>query len=135
MNLAFVETLRKEYESIFEDGSGKMKVHTGKVHEFFGMTLDYSEKGIVKVPMPKYMKEVLTEFENIMPKEKGTKSSAAPPDLFVVNKDCNKLEKRKAEQYHSLVAKMLFATKRARPDTGTAMSFLMTRTSEPDTDD
>ena len=30
---------------------------------------------------------------------------------------------------------MLFATKRARPDTGTAISFLMTRTKEPDRDD
>ena len=30
---------------------------------------------------------------------------------------------------------MLFATKRARPDTGTALSFLMTRTAAPDLDD
>ena len=135
VNQAFVETLRKEYESIFEDGSGKMKVHTGKVHEFLGMTLDYSEEGIVKVSMPKYMKEVLAEFERIMPKEKGTKSSAAPANLFVLDKDCEQLDKEKAEQYHSLVAKMLFATKRARPDTGTAMSYLMTRTSQPNKDD
>ena len=70
-----------------------------------------------------------------MPKEKGTKSSAAPANLFVLDKDCEQLDKEKAEQYHSLVAKMLFATKRARPDTGTAMSYLMTRTSQPNKDD
>ena len=99
------------------------------------MTLDYSEKGIVKLSMPKYIKETLVEFEKIMPDEKGTKSCAAPPNLFAVNDKCIKLEKSKAEQFHSLVAKMLFATKRARPDTGTAISFLMTRTTEPDLDD
>jgi hypothetical protein len=33
------------------------------------------------------------------------------------------------------VAKILFATKRARPDTGTSISFLMTRVREPDQDD
>ena len=37
-----VEILRSEYESIFEDGSGKMKVSRGKVHQYLGMTLDYS---------------------------------------------------------------------------------------------
>jgi hypothetical protein len=44
-----------------------------------------------------------------------------------VDVDCKKLDKRKAEQFHHLVAKTLFATKRAQPDTGTAMSFLSTR--------
>ena len=30
--------LRVEYESIFEDGSGQMKVHTGKTHKYLGMS-------------------------------------------------------------------------------------------------
>ena len=33
-----IEYLRKEYKSIFEDGSGKMTVKRGKVHEYLGMT-------------------------------------------------------------------------------------------------
>ena len=44
-----VEWLWSEYKSIFEDGSGKMKVHFGKIHKYLGMTLDYSKKGKVKV--------------------------------------------------------------------------------------
>ena len=35
-----IEWLRKEYESIFKDGSGKMTVSRGKVHTYLGMTLD-----------------------------------------------------------------------------------------------
>jgi hypothetical protein len=37
--------LKEEYKSIFEDGSGAMKVHRGKVHKYLGMTLDFSNKG------------------------------------------------------------------------------------------
>jgi hypothetical protein len=31
--------LRREYESIFEDGSGAMRVSRGKIHKYLGMTL------------------------------------------------------------------------------------------------
>lgn len=34
-----IECLRREYKSIFEDGSGAMKVHKGKVQKHFGMKL------------------------------------------------------------------------------------------------
>ena len=43
--------------------------------------------------------------------------------------------KKKAKRFHSIVAKMLFVTKRARPDTGPAISYLTTRVREPNEDD
>jgi hypothetical protein len=43
--------LKQEYESIFEDGSGKMTVSRGKVHKYLGMTLDYTTPGQVKITM------------------------------------------------------------------------------------
>ena len=135
VNTDLINTLRDEYESIFEDGSGKMKVTRGKLHDYLGMQLDYRTDGVCKINMFKFLKECIADFERIMPKEKGTKTSAAPSNLFEINEDCVKLDKKQAEQFHSLVAKMLFATKRARPDTGLAISFLMTRTKEPDQDD
>ena len=130
-----IETLRQEYESIFEDGSGKMKVHRGKVLEYLGMTLDYSVDGQVKITMLGYIKECIELFEKMAPNKRGSKSSAAPKNLFVVDDNSKKLSDSKREQFHSLVAKMLFATKHVRPDTGTTMSFLTTRVSEPDVDD
>ncbi len=63
------------------------------------------------------------------------KESAAPVSLFVVNDNCEKLESDKADKFHSMVAKILFATKRARPDTGTSILFLTTRIKEPDRED
>ena len=134
VNDDLIKILRKECESIFEDGSGKMKVHRGKVLEYLGMTLDYSVDGQVKITMLGYIKECIELFEKMVPKEQGSKSSAAPKNLFVVNDSSKKLSDSKREQFHSLVAKILFAAKRARPDTGTAISFLTTRVSEPDVD-
>ena len=130
-----IEYLRKEYESIFEDGSGKMKVSRGKVHTYLGMTLDYSTPGQVKVSMYDYVEEILTAFAKADPKAAGTKSSAAPDNLFKVNEDCEKLHTSKAVEFHNLVAKTLYATKRARPDTCTSIAFLTTRVREPDKDD
>ena len=135
VNTAFIDVLCEEYESIFEDGSRKMKVHRGKVHEYLGITLDFTEDKTVKISMSKFIQEYLTEFDEIAPNKMGTKSCAAPADLFMVKEDSEKLSKAKQEKFHRLVAKVLFATKRARQDLGTAMSFLMTRTQAPDNDD
>ena len=41
-----------------------------------------------------------------------------------------KLNKEKSEKFHSIVAKMLFITKRTRPDIETAISYLTTRVSK-----
>jgi len=130
-----IQWLRQEYESIFEDGSGKMTVNRGKVHNYLGMTLDYSVPGQVKISMQQYIDEILEAFDKAEPKGKGTKTSAAPETLFKVNEDCPKLKPDKAKMFHNLVAKMLYATKRARPDTCTAIAYLTTRVREPDQDD
>ena len=128
----FIETLREEYESVFEDGSGKMTVHRGKVHDYLGMRLDFSVEGQVKVSMFDYVDKILSDWEKRAPDDQGKKTSAAPRDLFVVDEDCAKLEKKQAEDFHYFVAKTLFATKRARPDTGTSISYLTTRVRGPD---
>ena len=130
-----VDWLREEYESMFEDGTGKMTVNRGKVHEYLGMTLDYRERGRVKISMFGYMNDMIKLFEEIEPNGRGMKSSAAPDNLFKINEDCEKLDERKAKQFHKIVAKTLFATKRARPDTCTAIAYLSTRVREPDKDD
>jgi len=99
------------------------------------MKFDFSQPGKVIVTMIDYIKEVLDAFSKAAPSEKGTKSSAAPRDLFTTNEDCPKLRPSKAVVFHNLTAKVLFATKRARPDTCTSVAFLTTRVREPDKDD
>jgi hypothetical protein len=77
---------QQEYESIFENGSGKMTVSRGRVHKYLGMTLDYTVHGRVNILMFNYVNEIINAFVKAEPKGGGTKSTAAPDDLFKVTK-------------------------------------------------
>ena len=84
--------------------------------------------------MHDYIKEVLETWDKLTSK-RGKRQTAAPANLFEVREDCPKLDGKKKEGFHSVVAKMLFASKRARPDTGTSVAYLTTKVREPDQDD
>jgi hypothetical protein len=131
-----IDWLRRDYESIFEDGSGAMAVHRGKVHKYLGMTLDFSTKRQVKISMIDYVKEVVAAWDNV-PKHNNdgftevkskrgrkSKSSAAPEDLFKINED--ELNTEMAMAFHNIVAKALYVVKRARPDALVSIAFLTT---------
>jgi hypothetical protein len=59
----------------------------------------------------------------------------APDNLLVVNEDCEKLSEVVSADFHTIVAKTLYVTKSARPDTCLAIAFLNTRVRAPDTND
>ena len=50
-------------------------------------------------------------------KKRHCVKTAAPDNLFVVNKNCEKLSLEAAASFHTIVAKTLYVTKQARPDT------------------
>jgi len=142
-----ISRLRNDFEVVFEDGSGTMKVHRGKRHEFVGMSLDYSHKGEVHISMIRYVQDLVDTFKQaqlalddgfIKVKKKSrssTQLTAAPKNLFVVNEGCEPLSDAARVLYHSMVAKCLYFAKRARPDAMTAMSFLTKRVKKPDRED
>jgi hypothetical protein len=74
-----------------------------------------------------YIYEILTAFDKAEQKGGGTKTSTAPDSLFKVDESCAKLAQNKAMEFHNLVEKTFYATKRARPNTCTAIAFLTTR--------
>ena len=86
------------------------------------------------ITMFKQIKEIIEIFEEQEPKSKGTKASAAPSNFFIVRDHCPKLSKNLSVGFHRVVAKTLFTTKRARPDSGTSLLFLTTRVKQPDED-
>ena len=126
--------LNKTYEQLFSDGSGKMKINRGKIHEYLGMTLDFSISGEVKITTTPYIREVIEDFSKYDPGSKTARTPAAD-HLFKVRDDAKPISEKLAQIFHTFVAKSLFATKRARPDIATAVSFLTTRVIEPDEDD
>jgi hypothetical protein len=83
------------------------------------MRLDYTKKGEVHLTMPKHLEDVRTTFDNsrsnvehgFIEVKKVAHSKAqrtpAPTDIFVVNEECEKLDKEGQEIFHCLVAKMI----------------------------
>jgi hypothetical protein len=62
--------LRAKYKSIFEDSLGQMQVHMGKIHKYFGMSLDFSHKGHYQVTMHDYIDGILQAY-NLAMKDHG----------------------------------------------------------------
>ena len=62
-------------------------------------------------------------------------TSPARPNLRDVNEECDKLSGEKRDGFHSIVMKLLWIIKRARPDLETAIGFLCTRVDKSDEDD
>jgi hypothetical protein len=121
--------------SLFSHEYGKeapLTITRGKVHEYLGMTIDYSIRGKVKITMLDYIQNMLDELPADMDGESAT---PAANHLFQVNEEAEKLDEDDAQLFHHHVAKLLFLCKRARPDTQTAVAFLCTRVKDPDIDD
>jgi hypothetical protein len=107
-------------------------VTRGKVHDYLGMTLDFSVEGKVKVIMKDYIEDMLDELPLDMDGEAATPAS---DHLFTVNENPVLLDEETSQMFHTNTAKLLFLSKRARPEIQTAVAFLTTRVRAPDQDD
>ena len=101
----------------------------GKVHEYLGMTIDFSVDKKVRFSMIDYVQGILDELPDDM---SGECVTPAPNHLFEVNDNCDKLDSETADLFHHNTAKLLFLCKRARPDIQPTVAF---RVKGPDTDD
>ena len=124
-----IASLKTEYEQI-----GKMTINRGKIHNYLGMTLDYSTAGSITIDMESYIDEVLNETIDI-PTMHGTVNTPAAEHLFKIRDNAPKLDEPNADFFHHLVAKLLWVSKRGRPDIQTTIAFLCTRVKQPDEDD
>ena len=113
-NQQLIEALRTKYKDI--------NVQEGLIHPYLGMTFDYSVEGKVKVTQDGYVSELVAS-EDI----KSAVKTPASEDLFVIDPDSAELNKEAKEHFHSLTAKLLYLSKRTRPDILVAVSFLTSR--------
>ena len=97
--------------------------------------LEFIQPGRVIVSIFNYIEEIIVAFEKVDSKLTSTAANMALENLYKVNEDCEKLSPRKAVEFYKIVAKMLYATKRTRPDTCIAVTFLTMRVQAPDKDD
>ena len=119
--------LDKEYGNV-----GKMTIRRGPVHDYLGMRIDFSNPGKVMIDMQDYIDEILAHIPEDM---EGVAATPAADHLFKTRSDADPLDAETADLFHRITAQLLFLCKRGRPDIQTAVSFLCTRVTKPDTDD
>lgn len=109
-----------------------LEANYGKQQEYLGMNIDFSNPQEVKITMYEYLEDILSEATEDMD---GTSRYPADKNLFQVNDDCEKLDSNKADYFHQMTTRLLYAAKRARPDLQTTVAFLCKRVKNPDIED
>jgi hypothetical protein len=111
---------------------GDLKISRGSEHSFLGMEIKLLGNKQASIKMESHINDAIEAFG-----EKITSGVATPADrdLYVVDPDAKQLDDGKTAIFHSVVAKLLHISKRARPDIETAVAFLCTRVSKSDVDD
>jgi hypothetical protein len=105
-------------------------VKKGPVLSWVGQTFDFSQDGKVKVTMSHYVEELL-KFSGVT----GYAATPASESLYKIDEEAALLDDAARERFHSLTAKLLFMSKRTRPDFLTAVGFLTTRVMAPTVED
>ena len=93
----------------------------GKIHDYLGMTLDFSIAGKVQIRMEDYITNMLTELLADMD---GMATTPATEHLFKINETPTYLDEKEATFFHHHMANLLFLCKQAGPDMQTVVAFL-----------
>jgi Reverse transcriptase (RNA-dependent DNA polymerase) len=111
-----------------EESFGTMTVTRGTKHTFLGMDIEFNNDGTVSMVMNSYIIEAVNDFAE------DVSSPAATPcgkGLFNIDPASEALATEKAELFHSIVAKLLYISSRARSDISPTIAFLCTRVASP----
>jgi hypothetical protein len=105
---------------------------TGDVHDYLGLTIDYSKKNKVIFTMYDYLEDIIESMPDDM---NGTSPTPASDNLFEVDDESPALNEKESDFFHRTTARLLFAAKRARPDLQVAVAYLCTRVKSPNQSD
>ena len=99
--------------------------HFGEHHDYLGCRFDFTKQGKVIITMKKYIEDII-KFYGV------NKKATTPATVNILNIDKGiPLSNEHAERFHSAVARLLYLSKRVRPDIQFAVTFLCTRVSAP----
>jgi Reverse transcriptase (RNA-dependent DNA polymerase)/Zinc knuckle len=116
-----------------EESFGKMTVTRGDKHTFLGMDIKFNrEDGTVTLAMNSYIMEAINDFAEDVSSPASTPSGKG---LFAVDPASCALPTTQAELFHSIVAKLLYISSRARSDISPTIAFLCTRVASPTAQD
>jgi hypothetical protein len=125
----FIEQLD---ETVGKEGS--LTKSRGKIHNYLGMTLDFSVPGTLKVLMDDYIKMVLAD----VPPELKARKAATPAVNYlfdVRDVESSRIEESRTKVYHRITMQLLFLSQRARPDLRLVVSSFGRRVTRCNEDD
>jgi hypothetical protein len=132
MKQSVIDSVLTDLNNEFGTTKKPLAASTGHIHDYLGLTIDYSETGKVKFTMYDYLEDILSEMPDDM---NGTAPTPASDHLFQVEDDSQALNDKESDFFHQTTARLLFAAKRARPDLQVAVANLCTRVKSPNRSD
>jgi len=117
-----ISDLKKIYQEI--------KFNFGDSHVYLGMNFIFSEDQ-VELNMIRMIDEIVEKY---LP-DGGISSSPASNNLFNIDESSPQLDTETKNVFHTITAKLLYLSKRARPDILTAIAYLTTRVQSPNVSD
>ena len=122
-----IDYCMNEIEKVF----GQVTKHRGRVLNYVGMTFTFDEASKLKVTMKGYIQDLM-KFVASKEEYSGTAPGPARESLFDTKYgNCDLLNKEEKEHFHTLTAKLLYLSKRVRPDILVAVSYLCKRVQIP----
>ena len=115
------KVMNSEVEKLVEI-FGSLSVSYGKMQNYLGMVFDFTTEGTDMIEMKNNIEELLKYTET-----KTSAPTSAEVNLLDVNDKNELLSDVERAKFHTVVAKLLYLSKRARPDILLATSYLTTR--------
>ena len=106
-----------------------LTVTRGRVHEYLGMTIDFTVPGECAFSQFDYIKKMISLLPDSL--KVNYRNTPAPEYLFKIDENSEPLDMKRKDEYHALVAKILWASQRSRPDIQLATGFHCTRVKDP----
>ena len=120
-----VTRLTRWLQRRYETPDKPLKATRGPIHDYLGMTIDFSTPGTVTFDMVNYIDKIIADFPE---KITGVASSPAADHLFKIRapSEARLLPEQQAVAFHHTVAQILFLSQ-VRFDIQTAVAFLSGR--------
>jgi hypothetical protein len=126
------KTLIEQFKDLLTREYKELKYDDGDKVTYLGMLIDNSHEHYIKITMPQFIDDIIADM-NISPQDRSL--TPASSKLFNIKTDDVPLSSEEKEVFHTIVAKLLYLSKRARPDILLAATFLCTRVMSPGKDD
>ena len=121
-----------KFKSDLEHKYKHVNFEEGDKISYLGMLIDSTHDDYIDISMPAYIQQVISDM-NITPDQ--TSKTPCSSKVFEINDDDIALNSKDKEFFHSTVAKILYLSKRTRPDILLATTFLCTRVQTPGNED